>query len=87
MCGSGQWLIRSVDVRGQVDRAGFLSRPAVPSRARLFGGVCVGHQLSIDHVGESPFEAAQGFQRRLAGGELAPVVGASLEPDPDPSDP
>ena len=35
--GSGKWLIRSVDVRGQVDRAGFLSRPAVPSRARSVG--------------------------------------------------
>jgi hypothetical protein len=33
--GSGKWLIRSVDVRGQVDRAGFLSRPEVPSRGRL----------------------------------------------------
>src|SRR5680860_290890 len=34
-CRSGKWLIRSVDVRGQVDRAGFLSRPVLPSRARL----------------------------------------------------
>jgi hypothetical protein len=50
----------------------------VPSRARLFGSVCVGQQLSVDDVGESPFEAAQGFQRGLAGGELAPVVGAAL---------
>jgi hypothetical protein len=50
----------------------------VPSRARLFGSVCVGHQLSVDDVGESPFEAAPGFQRGLAGGELAPVVGAAL---------
>jgi hypothetical protein len=32
--GSGKWLIRSVDVRGQVDRDGFLRRPAVPSQAR-----------------------------------------------------
>jgi hypothetical protein len=40
--GSGKWLIRSVDVRGQVDRAGFLRRPAVPSRARLIVGERIG---------------------------------------------
>ena len=27
-----EWLVRSVDEQGEVDRAGFLSRPARPSR-------------------------------------------------------
>ena len=30
VAGPGKWLIRSVDGRGQVDRAGFLGRPSVP---------------------------------------------------------
>jgi hypothetical protein len=33
--------------------------------------------LLIDHIGQPPFQAAQGFQRALAGGELAPVAGAA----------
>ena len=57
----------------------------MPSRARLAGLVCllggvrllggVGAQLSVDHVGEPPAQAAHGLHRRLALGELAPVVG------------
>ena len=42
-----EWLIRSVDVRGQVDRAGFLSRPAVPSRARARSSLRVGDELEL----------------------------------------
>src|SRR5680860_596137 len=80
-CGSGKWLIRSVDVRGQVDRAGFLSRPAVPSRARLiveFLPSGVGDELSVDDVGESSFEATQGFHGGLLRVEFASVVGAAF---------
>src|SRR3978361_1051905 len=76
-CGSGKWLIRSVDVRGQVDRAGLKSRPAVPSRARV---VCplVGDELAVDDIGEPSLQVAQRFHRDLVRGELASVVGAAL---------
>jgi hypothetical protein len=59
----------------------------VPSRARLLLAVLVvlavlvgcggvGDELPVDHIGQSSAQAAQGFQRRLAFGELAAVVGA-----------
>ena len=74
-----EWLIRSVDVRGKVDRAGFLRRPAVPSRTRLHGfGLRrpgVGEELSVDGVGDPALEAPHGFHPGLARGELATVVG------------
>jgi hypothetical protein len=34
--------------------------------------------LSVDHIGESPFQAAHGFHRNLARGELAPEVCAAF---------
>jgi hypothetical protein len=39
----GKWLILSVDARGQVGRAGFLRRPAVPS-----GSACTARAASRD---------------------------------------
>ncbi|MEP7018874.1 MAG: hypothetical protein ABI899_12750, partial [Actinomycetota bacterium] len=68
--GSGKWLIRSADERDQVGRAGFLSRPAVPSRTRFNGRrrVClggllgVGEELAVEGVGDPPLEAAQRFE-------------------------
>ena len=59
--GDAWWVVASVSrVRevadpkcrraGQVDRAGFLSRPAVPSRARANCSCCVGDELSVDHI-------------------------------------
>jgi hypothetical protein len=54
----------------------------VPSRARVFalggGALGVGDEVAVDDVGQASFEAAQGFHRGLAGGELASVVGAAL---------
>jgi hypothetical protein len=41
----------------------------------------VGHvsgELAIDDVGQAALEAAQGLHGSLAGGELAPVVGAAF---------
>ena len=56
-----------------------MSRPAVPSRARVdcfgVGGAGVGEKLAVDGVGDASLEAAHGFHGGLAGGELAPVVG------------
>src|SRR6476469_8115388 len=57
------------------------SRPAVPSRARIFAWLValgVGDELAVDDVGEPAFEAAQGLHGGLAGGALASVVGAAL---------
>ena len=69
-------------MRGKVGRAGFLSRPAVPSRARVtdceslpFG---VGDEASVEHVGEPPLQAAQRFHAGLAGCDFAPEVGAAF---------
>jgi hypothetical protein len=79
--------IITVDVRGQVDRAGFLSRPAVSSRARANHRVgwtsegCslgIGDELAVDDVGDPPLQAAHRFHRFLAGGALASVVGAAF---------
>jgi hypothetical protein len=56
----------------------------VPSRARLgaqFLPSSVGDQASVDDVGESAFEAAQGFHGGLAFVPLAPVVGAGRHAD------
>jgi hypothetical protein len=44
-----EWLIRSVDERGQVDRAGYLRRPAVPSRIRSSADG-FGDELLVDGV-------------------------------------
>jgi hypothetical protein len=54
----------------------------VPSRARLLLAVLVGcggvgDELPVDHIGQSSAQAAQGFQRGLAFGELAAAVGAA----------
>jgi hypothetical protein len=37
--GSGMWLVRRADVRGQVGHAGLQSRPRVPTRARCFAAL------------------------------------------------
>lgn len=72
---SGLWLVRRVDRRDGVGRAGCQSRSRLPSRTRL---PRVGHHLPIDHIGQSSFEAAHGFHRGLARGELAPEVRPAL---------
>jgi hypothetical protein len=64
-------------VRGQVDRAGLKSRPAVPPRARASSSI-VGNKLAVDGVGDPAFEAAHGFGAGLACGEFAPVEGAAI---------
>jgi hypothetical protein len=38
----------------------------------------VGEHLPVDDVGQSPFEAAHGFHRSLAGGQFSPLVGAAF---------
>jgi hypothetical protein len=82
-----EWLIRSADVRGQVGRAGFLSRPAVPSRARASsqcrGAGCVVEELSVDGVGDPSLEASQRFEVGLSCGALTPVVGPALGVEAD----
>jgi hypothetical protein len=64
---------------GQFDRAGFLRRPAVPSRARvelLTGGheLCVFEELAIDGVGDPALEAPDRLEELPALGSLASVV-------------
>src|SRR6478752_5212267 len=90
MRGSGKWLIRSVDVRVQVDRAGLKSRPAVPSRARaiVFDGSAlrVLDQLAVDRVRDPSLEAADRLERLLAFGSLASVVGAAVGVESDLAD-
>jgi Tfp pilus assembly protein PilF len=49
----------------------------VPSRARLASGG-VGDHLTVDDVGEPPFQAAHGFHGFLASGDFAVVVGAAF---------
>src|SRR5918993_1767760 len=64
-CGSGKWLIRSVGVRVRAGRAGYLRRPAVPSRTRVHAvdrSRSVGNELAIDGVGDPALEAAEGFE-------------------------
>ena len=50
----------------------------MPSRARTFGRLCVADELAEHDVGQSSLQTAQRFHRGLAGGELAPVVGAAF---------
>ena len=47
------------------------------SRARPVG-FCVVDHLLVDDIGQSSFQAAHGFHRGLAGGELAPVVATAF---------
>ena len=76
------WLIRSADSRVQVGLAGFLSRPALPSRARARrrcrGTGCVLQELPVHGVGDPSFEASQRFKVGLADGALAAVGGPAL---------
>ena len=69
-------------MRGKVGRAGFLSRPAVPSRARVTGCAVsrlgVGDEASVEDVGEPSLQGAQCFHAGLAGSDFAPEVGAAL---------
>ena len=73
-------------MRGQVDRAGFLRRPAVPSRARAitpwrageYGSCGVGEELAVEGVGDPALETAHRLHRFLALGALASVVGPTL---------
>src|SRR5665647_293349 len=81
-------------MRGQVDRAGFLRRPAVPSRARAItlwradecGSCGVGEELAVQGVGDPPLETAQRFKLGLPGGLLAPVVGPAVGVEADLAD-
>jgi hypothetical protein len=77
--GSGKWLVRRADDRGEVGRAGFHSRPGVPSRACLTQllGVGVLDELAVDDVGQAAPQAEHRFHRGLAVSELAPVVAAA----------
>jgi hypothetical protein len=50
----------------------------VSSRARFSGPVGVSDELPEDDIGESPFQAPQGFHRCLAGREFPLVVGAAF---------
>src|SRR5688572_29955381 len=84
------WLIRSVDGQGKVDRAGFLRRPAVPSRTRADvlgdGALCVLEELAVDGVGDPSLEAPDRLERLLALGPLASVVGAAVGVEADLAD-
>src|SRR5664279_5846319 len=81
-------------MRGQVDRAGFLRRPAVPSRARditpwragEYGSCGVGEELAVEGVGDPALETTQRFELGLAGGLLAPVVGPAVGVEADLAD-
>jgi hypothetical protein len=68
-------------MRGQVDRAGFSSRPAVPSRTRFgwcrFAVLSIGDQASVHDVGQASFEAPQRFHPGLASGEQYARPGVS----------
>ena len=69
------WLIRSVDSRGKVDRAGFLSRPAVPSRARASGRpVCLAGFDSV--IGSDGLSVGSCISEELA---IDRVTDAALE--------
>jgi hypothetical protein len=54
--GSGKWLVRRADVRGQVGHAGLKCRPRVPSRARRLGPVLVLEHLPVDDIGQASLE-------------------------------
>jgi hypothetical protein len=71
--GSGTWLLRRADVRGQVGHAGVRSRPRLPARARSFPSSLVGEHASVDDVGQAPLECAHGHHRGHPAG-LARVV-------------
>src|SRR5664279_1114528 len=81
-------------MRGQVDRAGFLRRPAVPSRARditpwragEYGSCGVGEELAVEGVGDPAFETTQRFELGLAGGLLAPEVSPARGVEADLAD-
>ena len=68
------WRIRCVDMRGQVDRAGFLRRPAVPSRTRPIGVALPGS--SIEEQLADSFGRAEG-----ADGPAAPTRAAGVSAD------
>jgi hypothetical protein len=58
--GSGKWLVRRADVRGQVGHAGLQSRPRLPSRA-----CCLTPYLVLEHTGEHDVRQAP-FEGRMA---------------------
>jgi hypothetical protein len=71
-----------------------LESPAVPSRARAnrlgrCGERCllgVGDELSVDDVRDPPLQSAQRFERGLASGAFASVVGTTFGVEADLDD-
>ena len=83
-CGSWLWLVRRSGCGGWAGRAGISSRPPValpgppgPARPGRPGWFRRRRRQSpVDHIGQSPTQATQGFQAGLSLGQL-PLVGAA----------
>lgn len=54
------------------------SRPQVSSWVRFLVRLRVAQELSVDDVGELPFQTPHGFFVTLAGGSFAAIVGAAV---------
>src|SRR5206468_2199269 len=59
----------------EAGHAGLFSRPRLPSRAHLRGGV--GDESFVERVADAPLQRAQRVLLRFAFGEFAVVIGAA----------
>lgn len=61
-------------------------RPRLSSRACRLPSVCVVDELSVDHIGQSAFQAAHGFFVTLPGGAFTLVIGVAVALGKDRAD-